>query len=412
MGPEASPDQHKIIGKQYTGALHFTVTTSSVEKVKILSLLPVIGHPRDSKRIDMLTEAGFDVEAVAFERDYHKGRLPNCPVEKLGKISHGQYFRRLIKMMAVLPKLRQAIRRNHGVYTSGPDMALIAWISGLGLRRPLFLEIGDIRAIQVAPGLLGGIVRFIDKTVASACSLLVVTSAGFLDHYYRKRLKTVTPAIVIENKIESTTTGQTVLPPKRNPQLSFSDHPLRIGYFGVLRCEWSWLVLEAFAKAWKENVRITVAGHPMCTIDIPERVKDLANVEYLGPFQSPQDLPDLYSAVDLVWACYPGPDSDRPEWWTAQAICRSNRFYESCFFRTPLISLRGSGDAEIVDRYGIGLVLKDQEIPEVVKSLSQLQPQLIAEWQNQLETVPRDIYEYTHEVDDLSKAIKLAVRPS
>ena len=41
--------------------------------MKVVSLLRVLGQPRDSKRISMLQEAGFTVEVGAFQRDYHSG---------------------------------------------------------------------------------------------------------------------------------------------------------------------------------------------------------------------------------------------------------------------------------------------------------------------------------------------------
>ena len=52
--------------------------------IKILSVLPVLGQPRYSKRITMLQELGFNVEVVTFERDYHRGRIPNCDI-KIGR---------------------------------------------------------------------------------------------------------------------------------------------------------------------------------------------------------------------------------------------------------------------------------------------------------------------------------------
>lgn len=43
----------------------------------------------------MLQESGFAVEAVAFERDYHSGRLPTCRVESLGRIENGKYLKNI-----------------------------------------------------------------------------------------------------------------------------------------------------------------------------------------------------------------------------------------------------------------------------------------------------------------------------
>jgi len=66
----------------------------NTDNLKILVVLQVIGDTGDCKSIAMLQQAGFIVEAVAFERDYHVGRMPDCPIERLGKIAHGHYFQR------------------------------------------------------------------------------------------------------------------------------------------------------------------------------------------------------------------------------------------------------------------------------------------------------------------------------
>ena len=139
----------------------------NLNNIKILSVLPVLGHPRNSKRITMLQQAGFAVEAVAFERDYHTGRMPDCKVQLLGKIAHGHYLRRILKMVIALPKMRRAIRLNNIIYASGADMAFMALLAGFGLDKPVVAEIGDIREIQVSPGLKGRLIRIIDKYFAA-----------------------------------------------------------------------------------------------------------------------------------------------------------------------------------------------------------------------------------------------------
>ena len=63
-------------------------------------------------------------------------------------------------MLSVLPQLRRAIRRNQLVYTFGPDMAFMALLASIGLkRRPLILEVGDLRKIQVSSGIKGTLMR-------------------------------------------------------------------------------------------------------------------------------------------------------------------------------------------------------------------------------------------------------------
>ncbi|MEA3467603.1 MAG: hypothetical protein U9R57_05180 [Thermodesulfobacteriota bacterium] len=372
-------------------------------KIKILNALPVLGHPRHSKRICMLQQAGFEVEAVAFQREYHSGRSPDCLVKLLGVIDHGRYFVRSLKMLAALPVIRHAIKRNDLVYAFGPDMAFMALLGGLGLGRPVILEIGDIRTLQVAPGLKGYLARVLDRYVANACSLLVATAPGFINDYYREKLGTQTPALIVENKLEfSFTESNSPEVSRRGGEKPLVDGPLRIGYFGVLRCERSWQILEALAESRPQEIEIVVAGYPMDPIDLPERAERKKNIQFIGEYRSPHDLFSLYNKVDIVWACYPFPRPGDLNWRWA----RTNRFYESCYFQKPMISLAGSGDASEVKRYKIGMVINRGGVGEVVDELCNIKPCDLEFWQDNMKTLPEEVYIYTAEIEELGDSIK------
>ena len=379
----------------------------NIDILKILSVLPLLGHPRHSKRIAMLQKAGFMVEAIAFERNYHTSRMPNCPVERLSKISHGLYLQRILKLISALPAIRRAIKRNDLIYAFGPDMAMAALIAGWGLRRPVILEVGDIQRIQVKCGLMGYLTRLMDRYAVNSCKLLVATAPGFIRGYYREWLHTITPALVLENKLETPTEDTnhmnitTIIEGK-----SLVDRPLRIGYFGNLRCEWSWQVLEALALSRPNEVEIVVAGYPMNPADLPERAAKLSNVDFRGVFRSPQDLPTLYGDVDLIWGCYPRPESCDLNWRWA----RTNRFYESCFYQKPIISLKDSGDSIDVERYGIGLIIYGQSIERVVDVLSGISPDDLVRWKKNMLMLPRKVYVYTSEGEELASALEGLVK--
>jgi len=374
---------------------------------KVLSLLPLIGHPRDSKRIAMLQEAGCTVEALAFERDYHQGRLPTCPVTSLGRIPHGQYLRRAFRLLASLPTIRSALRRNDVAYASGADMALAGIVAGLGLGRPMVLEVGDIRRVQIAKGWQGALARSLDRFIARRSRLLVVTAPGFVDGYYRARLHQEIPSLVVENKLDELAmpapAARTRKPPLKAPD--GSRRPIRIGYFGVLRCDWSWRLLESMARSHPQDVAIVAAGYPMSPADLPERAKGLANVEYLGHYKSPQDLPAMYARVDIVWMCYPAPALRDPDWRWAQEVCRSNRFYESGYFRTPTIALAGGADGQEVERLGIGLTLSDPGDEAVIQAIRAITDEDLLGWQRNLEALPRSVFVYTDEAERLGAAL-------
>ena len=149
-------------------------------------------------------------------------------------------------------------------------MALSALVAGWGLGRPVVLEVGDIRKAEVSKGITGFLIRLIERYTVNACKLLVVTAPGFVDEYYRKWVKTRTPALLMENKQEEPQaefTGVKLSAPSEKKPLV--ERPLRIGYFGVLRCEWSWRVLEPGYRGPGEAVALqhrVVEGHQLDSI--------------------------------------------------------------------------------------------------------------------------------------------------
>ena len=377
------------------------MTTSSL---RILTVLPVLGQPRDSKRIDMLVSLGFDVSVAAFNRAYHSGRVPSRPTQIIGTISHGKYLQRIGRLITALPKLRRAMRDRDIVYASSPDMALLAMIAGVFMGKKFILEVGDVREIQTAEGLKGRLVRIVDRVLTNRCSLLVVTAVGFLDNYYRNWLRSDVPAIVVENKIEASLTSARPEAVRGNlPQgRPFIDRPLRIGYFGLLRCQWTWDVLKAFALKHPKDVEIVMAGYPMEPADIAEQANSIPNVIYSGEYKSPNDLPRLYGAVDLVWACYKfiGPRDWNLKW------ARPNRFYESCYFGRPLISRLGSSDSKEVDRLKIGFNIQTHEISDVVAELDSISAEMVEQWRSNSLTLPNSLFIYTNEGEQLKSHIE------
>jgi succinoglycan biosynthesis protein ExoL len=368
------------------------------EKYRILCFLPVLGQPRHAKRIAMLKQSGFNVEAVAFERDYHKGRLPECPTQLLGKISQGQYLTRIFRLITVIPKVRRVIKNNDLVYAFGLDMALVSIVAGLGMTKPVILEVGDIRKIQSSKNVIGGLVRIVDRLVVNRCKLLVVTAQGFVDGYYRKTLSIQTPTMVIENKLEAIDTAGTII--KLSKESPFINRPLRIGYFGLLRCEWSWRVLEAWAVSRPNDIEIEVAGFPVSPKNIPERAKSLANVNFLGEYRSPDDLPALYRNVDLVWGCYPYTDSDDLNF----PLALSNRLYEACYYQRPIINRIGSGNGNLAEQLGIGIGVGGT-VENAIAILNNISRKDMELWRKNIQELPPSIYEYTTEAKDLKQKI-------
>lgn len=368
--------------------------------IQALALLPVVGQPRYSKRIAMLQEHGLSVSAVAFERNYHKGRLPNCSLQILGKIKHGSYLRRVLTFVRALPKLRSEARKADFVYAWGPDMACYALFATMGLKKPVVVEIGDIRKIQLAKSLRGLIVRVCERFFVERYALLVSTSQGFIDGYYRSMLGSRISAMVIENKMERDAFPDGI-PAFAAPS---TKEKLVIGYFGLLRCKWSWDILKRLAQ---DGFEIILAGYPMGIPELKKGAMSLpSGMRYLGEYASPTDLPTLYREVDVVWASYPHDSSgNMQEKWA-----RTNRFYESCFFKKPIITRHGSSDGDVVEKYGIGYCICETDIERAANELkAAIRRENILKWGERMETLPISEYVYTNEGARLADALQRVV---
>lgn len=367
-------------------------------RLKVLCILPSIGHAHFAKRIAMMQEAGIEVEAVGFERTGHFVGSPDCRMESLGWLHHRRYFLRGMRLASCCPKVRAALKRNDIAYAFSPDMALMALAAGVGLRKPVVLEVADIRGLQVARSFAGQLFRRIDRRATDACSLLVVTSPHYY-RYYRDWLNVKTPGLVVENKAapsfaDRIAPREQTAPAGRPP----ADRPLRIGLFGILRDKWSLKVIESVSRTSPQKFAFVLAGVPgKYTSGELQRPAGRPNVKRLGPYRNPADLPPLFEEVDMVFACYP---LEIPKKWS-----RSNRYYDACLFQKPLIVRDGTADAIETRRHDIGLVIEGRSVEAAAAALRGIAAEDWQRWRANMAALPRELFVSSEEGDALRRAL-------
>lgn len=370
---------------------------------RILCLLPHLTHPATAMRIDMLQEQGFHIEAMGYKRDFSHCRFLTVPVTPLGHLRHGNYARRIPLFIGSIAKIRAAIRRSELVYTFGADLAGMAFLAGVGLRRPIILDVFDIRDIQVAQSLAGRVVRALDTFIVERCRLLVLSSSGY-HHYFHNWLKVNPRSLVIEMKVEAHRAVE-----GRRDDISaragrpFFNRPLRIGYFCRLRDQWSLEFLEHLTRSSNGKFEVVLAGVVSPKIhDFDRFLQGNPALEYKGSFRHPEDLPKLYASVDMTLACYPPVIPDR---WS-----QSMRYYESCFFQNPLIVRAGTRDAIQVERHHIGFVINEREPVDAAKEFCAITAEDWCRWRTNLAALPPHVYLLTHEAKGLAEALQEIAR--
>ena len=328
-----------------------------------------------------------------------RGGRPQCPVDRLGRIPPRRYWSRIPRLLRAAPKVRAAIRRNDVVFAFSPDLACLSLIAGAGLKRPLALEVADIYDLQVSEGWGGAAVRALERYAVRRCGLLSLTSEGYRA-YYRDWLGADAPIIIMENKLDpefvQSLNGSVRPAPEGEP---LAERPLRIGWFGRLRDEWTLQVLDRLTRAAPGRFAAVLSGAPSPYIkDFTQRIADNPGLEYRGAFRDyPDDLPELYGGVDMVMGCYP---PEIPSGWA-----QHNRYYEACLFRRPLIARAGCYDADEVRRRGVGLVI-DADCPAAAAAaIASVSPGDIARWRGNAEALPAQVYASIEEPDVLVNAL-------
>ena len=373
---------------------------------RVLCLVPALEHAHYSQRVAMLRAAGFEVAAIGYERAGRPGGRLDCPVESLGPLARGRYLRRLPVLGASVRRVRAALRRSDLLYAFGPDLGALGLLAAFRMEKPVVLEIPDLRPRQTAPGPFGRIVRAIDRALVARCRLLVLTSADY-ETYYRDWLRAGTPRLVIENKVDPAVAAafEAVRPPLRPPPGRRPGRPLRLGWFGLLRDDWSLRLLEALARIAPGRFEFSLAGAFAPVVpDFAERASGVPNLLYHGPFRR-EEAPALFAGVDLTLSCYPpGPAHWR---WS-----RSNRYYLACLCRTPLITRAGTADAIETERRNLGLSLRESAPEEAAAALSRrFDRDDLDNWRKNMARLPRNHYVGIEEPARLRRALERLIPP-
>jgi len=321
---------------------------------------------RSVKRIAALTAQGWEVTGFTFHRDRGQTDPPpaweNIP---LGTTYNRRYFHRLWAIMrsfGIVWKHRRRFREAHCLYVINPDNALLALFGRLVCRRrvPLALEIADIQPVMTGSGLKARLLRALERFVLRRSQLLITTSPGFLRNYFEPVQHWKGPTFLLENKVWPSAALIAVRTVRTAP---VEEGCWTIGYFGIMRCERSVDLICRLAAAFPNRLRFVLRGVPS-GIDAEafhRRISEHANIQYGGPYRYPDDLPDLYGAVDFNW-CFDFSAAGANSAWLLP-----NRIYEGGLFHCPALALAGTETAHWLESHGLGRVF-DEDLLENLRS--------------------------------------------
>ncbi|GAB3170350.1 hypothetical protein GCM10027291_21960 [Telluribacter humicola] len=339
---------------------------------------------------------------LTFTRTYYPATSTIEPLWK-GQMEHASYLKRWRTYIQFFKQLLNTTRDGDILYIYGFDLAAIALLFRTLSRRSVYLvhEVPDIREMFFRKGVLGKLLRRIEKAVIPQMELLIVTSPEYVTEYYQKlRRLSIRKYLVIENKIHA---GLHQLP-GTSRQMTSSPR-IRIGYFGLLRCKASLDCLMLLAQTNRFDIDLRGIFMPD-TRHYESKIKDTPNMQYLGPYNASRELQALYDSVDIVWAAYPySPLSTTGNHLWA----RTNRFYESLYFRKPIVVQKNTSDAGRARMLGNIALEVDLEAPHRAARFieEQLTSDHLKELQVALAAIPDREYTIKDEYQTLAHCLQL-----
>lgn len=357
--------------------------------MKISFICPVINHARFQRRFKFLSDLGSEIQVYAYERDYYSGDLFIDDYTKLGNVEDANYIKRLIPYFSSLNKIKKAINDSDVIYVFSLDILLLVQVILKIIKKDvkLIYEVGDIRSILTGDSLKAKFFRYLEKKSLKEVDKLIVTSEAYINGYFKDILEVNNLSFqVIENKVLRENI-------QNNNKIYDPSCQITIGYFGMLRCQRSWKILQRIINTGNGKINLYLRGLNKGLKNFEEVINNNKNIIYEGPYKSPNDLEEIYNKVDIVWACYPYQNKKESNWKWA----RTTRFYESAFFKIPMIAQSGTEDARIIEKHDIGKNIDLEDIDQAVKKFLDIKKSDLLRWHNNLLNIPKDLYLYTDE---------------
>ncbi|MGR5168500.1 hypothetical protein ACPV5L_14980 [Vibrio astriarenae] len=333
--------------------------------MNILYLVHDLNDAAVKRRVAMLEVGGAQVTVVGFYRGTVAFDI-NENVISLGQTHDASFIHRIKSVVKEKLTLQRRFRKHnitHGrfdlIVARNLDMLALAVSAKKLLSLPLVYECLDIHRFLIHSGMIGRVFRQLEKSLSKHAGLLITSSQGFVEHYFKPLSLADLPTLVLENKVFSSKPLATPMPK------SLNDGPIIITWNGAIRCRRSLDILIQVTRKMAGKVQVVIHGKPAYT-EFDDFLSTVANelyIEFLGPYVFPDDLADIYNNAHFNWTLDFFEQGGNSEWLLP------NRIYEGGLFALPPLYRAGNYTAQVLDSLQIGYALKGNTNKELADHL-------------------------------------------
>lgn len=354
--------------------------------MKIVFLVGSISDSHIIRRAQSIKEAGFDVEICGFTRGVKSNnKVEGIPVNVLGEIEDQHYIKRIRKEWRAISKTISSYPKETLFYAWGFDLALFTFLKG----SHYVYEISDIRHGEFGK-VIGSVFKVIDRCLIKKSKATVITSEGFIEYL---NVHSSNKIVLMPNQL-----SQMYLDMKR-PMPQVTEGRIKFGFVGYYRYPNTVLKLakQVGLKADKFEFHFYGIGPQPILEEIKKLSITYNNIFEHGPFKNPDDLPTIYSNIDIVACNYDAQGMN-------ERIAEPNKLYESIYFNKPLVVSAGTFLGKKVDRLDCGYVIDSYKETEIDTFLNNLSKKELFEKSTTESKIPTDelVEDYTLLVNNIN----------
>lgn len=318
---------------------------------------PDISDVSTVKRAEAFLAHGYQLLVFGFRRNnYNREFEPSWSYTPLGRTQDRQYGHRIAALLGAIPRViakHRALRKAAFFYARNIDQLLLALLARLIGRRParVIYEVLDVQPAFVGTGWRSRLLRRVERLALRHVDLLVVSSPGFLRHYFLPLQNYHKPWFLLENKLPAnfaTITG--AARDNGSRRAGYQGYRWVVGYCGLIRGQETLDLILRLAERLQGLVLFKFHG-VFTTVDrqtFAEAAARLSNVVYEGDYVNPRDLERIYSGLDFAWAIDLENRAHNSRWLLP---CR---FYEAGYFGVPCLTAGGFEVGRMVSDRRIG----------------------------------------------------------
>jgi len=341
------------------------------------------------RRTIALQRAGYDVQGFMPRRG-PAGEY-TAPYVDLGETRDNAYGARLKFIFAgarLAAQHREILARADVIMARNLDMLAMAVRARhlMGQDTPILYECLDIHHKLSGTGRAAQALRALERWLLRRTALVLISSPAFEREHFARHYPGAYRCFLAENRLIE---GDG-FPPRPAPSMSDPRQPLRIGWFGNLRCTRSLGLLTDLARAFPTQVEIILRGYTArnVLVDFDAQIAPFPNIRLEGRYRAPQDLAQIYGEVDLIWSGDWYEDGANSLWLLP------NRLYEGGYFGTPALAPSGTQTAHwLADKAGGFLIEEDvaQNLHQTVAALLEDRAPINA-LRTRLLALPREVF--------------------